>query len=1556
MSESYLYWPSRNLGQTSWRRRLSRRGAHGILGLSLLFPMASHAKVGPDFDAYWQSPAVAARRPSLNSAPPGSVSEYDTRRGVPNFLWATAAAPVAPESARRSPEGAARWYAEQYAPWYGLPTQTVHAATVLNTLDTGRGGVVVTLGQTFDGVEVYKVRQNLLLDRNNHLVAISGSLHPGAPSSSFVGRDTDAIGAALQDLLGPMAAPPKLEPEATDTAGFSRYRLAARTSTSVTLDAPIRVKRVWFRLPDSLVAAWCVELQLTSGDGEHDAALLVIGDDDGRVLLRSNISKDQQFRVWADGSGDNRPQAGPVSDVLPHPTGQPDGTTTSLTESVLVDRAPFNAGPFGVPDPWLTSDVATIGNHVFAFADLYAPDGYSNGDASADGVSFTFDHLFDFNQQPWATYEQPMAGVTQAFYTANWLHDWYYDSGFTEANKNAQADNYGRGGAAGDRLEIRTLSPYVPDNARMNAPADGGTPILRLGAYTDVMASVTTGSGLDATNTNYALFGPTDFSVTGLVVVADDGVVSTSDGCQPLLHDVTGQIVLIDRGTCPYEAKVVNAEMAGAAGVIIATHTAGLGAPRMNPGQGSSATIPVLSVTYEFGQALRTAASAGPETATLTRVTGLYRDSALDTTIVSHEWGHLLQFRLHGAYSPSTNSTSEGWADFVGLHLDLRDGDTLDGTYAYSVYARGAARDAAYFGGRRYPYSTDMTKNPLTFGHIRASATLPPGVPVRLNEFAMNEVHNAGEVWGSMIWDCYMALQADAKLTGRRTFDEARRQMSDYVVAAMMMTPYDPTWTDQRDALLAAAQANDPADTAMFAEAFRRRGAGSCAYGPYSYSEDFEDVIESFELRANPFISTFDVTGTTSSCDGDIEIDAGEVGEFTFPVINGGMATATSVTMTVTSADPDVSFPDGTTAVVGPIPPLGVATATVHFALAPGYVPHDVMFVISLDSSDACYPTASFEWAYPLGTDTAANASTIDPIGPTGEGWSTDGYPAPFELLSENGNQWFKVTDPNHASESVLVTPAIEVGQDPFTLAFDHVYDLDRYDTGSDVYFFDGLVLEVSIDDGASWVDVAELADPGYTGMLYGGSYNPLGGRPAYVGINPSYPTSDRVTIPFETALAGKTVRFRFHFGSDAEVGADGWYIDNLEVTGAARPPFSGPVPSVPTAMFVDGDSDGVGGGSPVTVCPLPESGVLIGGDCDDTNPHAYPAATETCDAADNDCDGETDEGLGLGVACSAGVGACQSDGLAACDGSGGVACDAVALTASAETCDGIDNDCDGAVDDGFGVGELCSVGVGECEAIGLTVCALDGAKGCSVSAGAAVDEVCNGRDDDCDGETDDGLGLGEVCSVGVGACAQEGVKVCGGSGSVGCSVAAGAPADEVCNAIDDDCDGATDESASDAAVVFTDGDGDDFGAGLPMLSCSPKAGTVAKNGDCDDLAAATYPGAPEAPGDAVDRNCDGKLTPPAPTDGPDAGGSSDASDGPDAAAGGDATGGDATGGDTTGGVGATDDVGPSAEIAGGASGGCTTTGIGASTPSLLPLLGGVFLLLRWSRRRTNVG
>jgi MYXO-CTERM domain-containing protein len=198
---------------------------------------------------------------------------------------------------------------------------------------------------------------------------------------------------------------------------------------------------------------------------------------------------------------------------------------------------------------------------------------------------------------------------------------------------------------------------------------------------------------------------------------------------------------------------------------------------------------------------------------------------------------------------------------------------------------------------------------------------------------------------------------------------------------------------------------------------------------------------------------------------------------------------------------------------------------------------------------------------------------------------------------------------------------------------------------------------------------------------------------------------------------------------------------------------------------------------------------------------------TELCDGLDNDCDGDIDEGFMVGMTCfNNGVGACRRSGILACkpDGSG-TFCDAPTVTPQPEVCNGIDDNCNGQIDEGTlpGVGEKCGNGLGTCSS-GTFVC-MNGQLVCNAT-GMPQPEVCNGIDDNCDGVIDNGNfpqtgqtclcnGLTQAQIDAPGSTCKAGRLICRGKDGFVCEGCV-LPTAEVCDGKDNNCDGIIDTSA----------------------------------------------------------------------------------------------------------------------------------------------------------------
>ncbi len=375
---------------------------------------------------------------------------------------------------------------------------------------------------------------------------------------------------------------------------------------------------------------------------------------------------------------------------------------------------------------------------------------------------------------------------------------------------------------------------------------------------------------------------------------------------------------------------------------------------------------------------------------------------------------------------------------------------------------------------------------------------------------------------------------------------------------------------------------------------------------------------------------------------------------------------------------------------------------------------------------------------------------------------------------------------------------------------------------------------------------------------------------------------------------------------------------------------------------YYDGDGDGIGIEEDTLVgCTVPEGYVELAGDCNDDNPSVRPGVPETCNQVDDNCDGQVDEagatevwyadldGDGFGdrnvsfQTCTQGAGtvADASD----CDDS-----DADVNPLGTEVCDGKDDDCDGQVDesaedavqfwrddDGDGVG-----GAGTVFACTAPAGYADATGDCNDADAAAFpgnSETCDGVDNDCDGAVDedatdaatwyadaDGDAFGDpdspiaACTQPAGAVADntdcddgaaevnpetfwyvdsdgDSFGVAGASAVQACARPAGTVLDagdcddandeiypwhaESCDGVDEDCDGVADEGATDAPSWYVDGDGDGYGADdVAIESCSaPSPEWIDQGGDCDDARAEVSPGEDEVC-DEQDNDCDGLV------------------------------------------------------------------------------------------------
>lgn len=933
------------------------------------------------------------------------VTSRDERFEVPNFLWAASAQPpqgTAVENARRA--------LHELRAEYRLSVEQLARLEVSGVHDLHDGtAVIVAFSQRVSGVPVFRDEVKVVMTSRGELVAISGHVTPMldalGPRRLSV---ASALGSAWLALEGRA-----LPAEAAQAEHDEWWRIEGARE-------PARVRAVWWPEREGLLPAYWVELA-GARTGLHAFVISAI---DGAVLFRQALTVAHSYLVYAD----------PVTfEPLPGPRGSDYVPSPGVGYSPL---GPFPAAlvslahaGLSTQDPWLAPGaIDARGNNVVVSLDLAPPDGFNAPDeyvpVSAPGV---FNWPADFGASP-TTAARGRAGGVQLFYVLNYLHDFFYDDGFDEGWRNAQADNYGRGGAQGDVLFADSLDWWWMDNATMATPSDGRSPKL------------------------------TSFVWSG--------------------------------------------------------------APN--------------------------------------------RDGSLDTGLIAHEFGHYLSNRLigdaNGLDTVQAVGLGEGWGDFTAALVLANEADIAiawnqdwQGAYPLSTWAMTGG--ALHFGLRRWPLSSSFSHNPLTFRHISDGVPLPTSAP-HAPFFGFNsEVHNTGEVWAVMLWDCYTNLLRDPRFT----FAQARARMRRTLVASLKATPVSPTFIEARDAVLAVGVANDPTDYAAFWNAFARRGIGFNAVAPSRFSYNNRPLVEDFTGSVATQMSELTVREGAGSCDGDGVIDSDETGTARVRVRNLGTAPLASVTVTFSASSPTLTFPQGASVTLTNLAPFATADAEVALALSGAGLQR---LTLTATATSPLTQAVTSERDFDLNSDVALASAGTDDVEVSPSTWAATaalardpGFTFSRRELTPTQHVWW-APSASVPYEFFLTSPPLALGANGLRLNFRHRFDFDR--EAND--FFDGAVIEVSTDDGMTWADVGSGLSPPYPGAVStqaGVTSSPLAGRPALVGQSAGYPSFENATIELP-ALAGQTVRLRFRAVGDEGVHrqAVGWELDDLQFVGLTAAPF----------------------------------------------------------------------------------------------------------------------------------------------------------------------------------------------------------------------------------------------------------------------------------------------------------------------------------------------------------------------------------------------------------------
>ena len=609
-------------------------------------------------------------------------------------------------------------------------------------------------------------------------------------------------------------------------------------------------------------------------------------------------------------------------------------------------------------------------------------------------------------------------------------------------------------------------------------------------------------------------FGPavSEVAIEGLIVEAVDQSNNADKGCETIINEeaIAGNIAMVNRGLCFFEQKTIAVEKAGAIALIICNfeeETIGMsGVAELN-----NPSIPTISLANRDCQTIRMHLSDGV-TAKLqqpSQIGNPFFDVAFDNGVIAHELAHGLSNRLTGGPSQNgclTNDEQmgEGWSDFFTLITTIQQGDQGSKPRFIGEYV--ANNGQLGNGFRRLPYSVDFNINNQTYEDI-VSTTAP---------------HDVGEIWTGILWDLFWRMvdvygwDDDLKLG-----NGGNNLALQLVVDGLKLQPCNPGFVDGRDAILAADRINNGgANECLIWDVFARRGLGWNAQ--QNNINNRNDGLVSFQTRPS-CIKALKIEKTMTPI-----VDAGDTIQVTLKVTNHLDEPATQVVI-------NDNLPNNTS-----ILDIGAGDFTSQTT--------SNELIVNIEQIE---PGQIQIINYFLLTDPNRYSDRL-----FFDNFNTDDNPWLFDAFEgvkiwtriederfKNGLGWFvPATNDEHDQILVLWDP-ITVNTPNTTVRF-----VQRFQTQA---AWDGGILEISTDNGASWSYIPE------TQIIR----NPYRGRIAYRTF--SIPNlrgfwgdqSEFVDTYVDLgAYQGEEILFRFRFGTDQEgenapiVDGQGWWIDEFEV------------------------------------------------------------------------------------------------------------------------------------------------------------------------------------------------------------------------------------------------------------------------------------------------------------------------------------------------------------------------------------------------------------------------
>ena len=714
--------------------------------------------------------------------------------------------------------------------------------------------------QTYDGVPIYNSHISVAL-KNGEVKSVKAKFIDGLnqmPHKSSVGIAADQIAEIATNTLGYVL----LHPEENHNAVPGEFANSSWAQPKEHADPQL----VYFLTgSNELVLSYQLVAHVKTDEGPK--VLLLIADaSTGEVFHKYNLLLKCNFSNEPFSNPDReirKPFQEPDEVLVPEQSQSVDETPRYRVFAFPKD-SPLGGGRDLLTDPhfpeyspagWHSNGeqenyfTMTVGNHVAVMYDhdsqklTEVMNGYypSEGNFIDGGSSFNFDFPLDLSLHP---NENKEAAMTNLFYSTNLLHDIFYRYGFDEASANLQEYNFTGEGLGNDGIYVLGQtgeSIGEMDNAYCLVWPEGESAVMLFYLFTpaaqgvpiyDLLEITTEGDLQGSYKGGFAEFGPILPSPpmqANLAIMEDTNSVGNDsyDGCDAATNpgEINGKIAVVRRGSCDYVQKVLNAQNAGALGVVVVNNVPGeIGTDIYGmAGYGDSGiNISSIIISKEDGDPIISALETGTLQGSIPPQDFEYpdlqrKDSSLDNGVISHEYGHSVSARLSGGgftyCLDNLEQMGEGWSDFFGMMLTMQPGD--QGTDARGLGNFLVYGDEDGAGMRPTAYSTDMTINPSTYETLSTYT----------NE---ESPHRLGYVWATMLWEMNWELinkygfNPDIMAT-----DGGNNKALQLVIEGLKVQACQPGFVDGRDAILEADELlYNGENKCEIWKAFSKRGLG----------------------------------------------------------------------------------------------------------------------------------------------------------------------------------------------------------------------------------------------------------------------------------------------------------------------------------------------------------------------------------------------------------------------------------------------------------------------------------------------------------------------------------------------------------------------------------------------------------------------------------------------------------------------------------------------------------------------------------------------------------